>query len=126
MTQPLELPTPNLPLLRKVLDHIDAHPEEWDQEVYGTLTDASPCGTAFCVAGHALNMVGRFTLGNHPNGGTMMLDGRAALGAEVGDAAADLLGLTEAERRALFSMFNSRESVQYAAERIAERAGEVL
>lgn len=45
--------TKNWPLLTKVVSHIIAHPESWDQTVY-----ANTCGTAFCVAGHAAVMVG--------------------------------------------------------------------
>jgi len=40
----------NVPLLRKVLEKITAHPEEWDQADWAR-TD-SECGTAFCLAGH--------------------------------------------------------------------------
>lgn len=73
----------NVPLLRKVMEHIEAHPQEWDQgmwvtgvrtltytsgEVVKTLPmhtlpyhrDEPPafCGTAFCFAGHVANMTG--------------------------------------------------------------------
>lgn len=37
-------PTPNIPLLRKVMEHIESHPDEWDQNYWRTATD---CGTAF-------------------------------------------------------------------------------
>lgn len=47
--------TINAPLLRKVLDHITAHPEEWDQTDWASMTS---CGTACCVAGHAAVMTG--------------------------------------------------------------------
>lgn len=43
--------TINVPLLRKVLEHITAHPEEWDQEVWAKKTTENSCGTACCVAG---------------------------------------------------------------------------
>ena len=40
----------DLPLLWKVYDHIEAHPEEWRQ---GTWAHQAPdCGTVFCFAGH--------------------------------------------------------------------------
>lgn len=39
----------NVPLLQKALDHIEAHPEEWEQESWGVKT---PCGTRACLAGH--------------------------------------------------------------------------
>ena len=39
----------NVPLLQKALDHIEAHPEEWDQHHWGLKTS---CGTVACLAGH--------------------------------------------------------------------------
>jgi hypothetical protein len=45
----------NLPLLQKALDHIEAHPEEWDQESWGRQT---ACGTTACLAGHIALMDG--------------------------------------------------------------------
>lgn len=44
-------PTPNAELAYRILDHIDAHPEEWDQGVYIGKTD---CGTVACFAGRAI------------------------------------------------------------------------
>lgn len=48
--------TINVPLLRKVLEHITAHPEEHDQEVWGISGPA--CGTKFCLAGHVVQATG--------------------------------------------------------------------
>lgn len=45
----------NKPLLRKVLEHIEAHPDEHDQLVYAQQT---PCGTTACVAGHTVVIAG--------------------------------------------------------------------
>jgi hypothetical protein len=39
----------NIPLLEKVYDHVVAHPEEWDQELWSNM-----CGTQFCFAGHTV------------------------------------------------------------------------
>lgn len=39
---------PNTELAWKVLDHIAAHPEQWDQKTWLKRTD---CGTAGCFAG---------------------------------------------------------------------------
>jgi hypothetical protein len=39
----------NTELLRKTLEHITAHPEEWDQTWWAT---RKSCGTAYCLAGH--------------------------------------------------------------------------
>jgi hypothetical protein len=55
-----------LALLDHVLDHIDAHPESWDQETYGRYSpvpeadedenDPLPtsCNTVACIAGHTV------------------------------------------------------------------------
>lgn len=45
----------NEDLLRRVLEHITAHPEEHDQARWAVRTD---CGTAYCVAGHIVVMSG--------------------------------------------------------------------
>lgn len=48
----------NVPLLRKLLEHITAHPDEWDQQTWGRESQQSACGTALCVAGHAAHSLG--------------------------------------------------------------------
>lgn len=152
-----ELPTPNLPLLRKVLNHIDEHPEEWNQQNW--MTRFSPllnagdtvdvgyrkvtvpaCGTAFCIAGHALHMSG-YEFSNYPEknksywelGAKISSEALDLPGAGVGasgiatsEAAEKLLGLTPDEAFALFAASNTRSTVQHYAEMIAERAGEKL
>ena len=42
----------DIPLLRKTLEHIKAHPEEWDQSSWR-------CDTGMCFAGWAVTLVGR-------------------------------------------------------------------
>lgn len=49
--------TINVPLLRKTLEHIEAHPEEWNQSAWA-------CGTAGCFAWHAAMLDGA---GNPPD-----------------------------------------------------------
>lgn len=113
-----ELPTPNLPLLRKILDHIDAHPEEWSQANWFTPTE---CGTAFCVAGHAVAMTeGVIGIGGWmepASGEGWQAAGRRALGLTA-EEADDFTGL--------FGANNTRADVQRWAEAIAARAGERL
>jgi len=41
----------NTDLLKRTLQHIETHPNEWDQERWVTKTD---CGTSYCFAGWAL------------------------------------------------------------------------
>lgn len=45
----------NVPLLRKTLEHITEHPEEWDQCSWAT---RSNCRTACCLAGTAVVLAG--------------------------------------------------------------------
>ena len=127
-------PTPNLPLLRKVLDHIDAHPEEWEQATYATKKYADvartvECGTAFCIAGWAAVLSGAAPY--WPKGGKATStfqtpDGELHDGDDLGR---EVLGLTESEAgdmHGLFSGNNTRDDVQFYAEQIAARAGERL
>lgn len=46
---------PNAELAYKILDQIDAHPEQWVQNHWMTTTE---CGTAYCFAGWAVNLSG--------------------------------------------------------------------
>jgi hypothetical protein len=46
----------NVPLLRKVIEHITEHPTEWSQGSWGVKT---PCGTSHCFAGHAIVLSGQ-------------------------------------------------------------------
>lgn len=39
--------TVNVPLLRKTLEHVESHPEEWTQDIW-------LCRTSACFAGHAV------------------------------------------------------------------------
>ena len=131
------LPPPNLPLLRKVLDHVDAHPQEWNQGTWIVQTrnvDQS-CGTACCIAGWASLLSGdepefEPMLGLTATG--LVYEARAATVATdngerfISRRAQELLGLTSVEADELFAGGNSRAQVQRIAEQIAERAGEVL
>lgn len=86
--------TVNVELLRKVLEHITAHPEEWRQEEWAT---ATKCGTAFCLAGHValtvgheINFDGGQTIWDQP--GVRSTDSVAG-GRRIADVAADALGI---------------------------------
>ena len=51
----------NTELFYRIADEIEVFPEEYDQEVWGTnletLVEAyTPCGSSFCIAGHAAHM----------------------------------------------------------------------
>lgn len=124
-----EPPMPNLPLLRKVLDHIDAHPDEWNQGAWIQRTATSSCGTAACIAGWACLINGDqpdfandYAQGSHTP--VVTLDDGAS--ATVAERAQQLLGLTNNERLDLFHSKNDRFDVRRFAGRIAARAGELL
>jgi hypothetical protein len=111
-------PTPNLPLLRKVLEQITAAPETWDQSAWAATT---PCGTAMCVAGHAAALTGHtFRFESDGKAGDTT-DGRL-----ISAVAIEELGLTLYESDELFDSRNGLADLQRIAGRIAARAGEVL
>lgn len=119
------LPQPNLPLLRKVLDHVDAHPKDWDQAFWGggqTAGEVAKCGTSMCLSGWAQYLSGADRIG-------------------FGTSGEQVLGLTDDEAEDLFvntldgremrvvadcPSLSIRERVQRVAEAIAARAGERL
>lgn len=126
-----ELPTPNLPLLRKVLDHIDAHPDQWNQNLFFATDTASSCGTVCCVAGWTAKLTS-----------DLWVEGEElSSGEHVEVYAKRELGLGRDEARDLFwntiyvdmqtdsemaSKSEQRANVQAVAEAIAARAGERL
>ena len=119
-------PKPNLDLLRKVLRQIDEFPETWQQGSYAV---KQPCGTALCVAGHAVVMSGHkinFDDRRSWNEGDLQTTCQTESGEWIEDLAIELLGLTVHEASDLFYGGNKRENIQRAAEAIAERAGESL
>lgn len=126
-------PAPNVPLMHKVYDHIQAHPEEWRQDYFAIDTislvdaeiitqkqaDRNLCGTAFCVAGHAANMVyGMKRISGYTD---PFPDHPSRNWAHAGQEA---LGLTYQERTDLFRAGNSLPEIKAIMTRIAARAGE--
>lgn len=55
MTGIVQPKLPPLELAWAALRHIKAHPEEWEQELWGI---QSPCGSKFCFAGHVVRLAG--------------------------------------------------------------------
>lgn len=107
-------PRINVPLLQKTMDHIEAHPEEWDQANWF-------CGTKACFAGHAVLLAGAQKV-DDPNlaacGFLVPYDGEPVIilsGAPmtgVGTRAKQLLGLTEDESGALFRGGNTMDDLR--------------
>lgn len=135
---------PNLPLLRKVLDHIDAHPEEWEQTSWGarllieeayaagvTLKQAkdTQCQTVGCIAYHAAVLSGADPIWDEYSGRVAsVVEVRTPEGhvQDLVEYAQEVLGLGYETRRLLFNGSNTRAHVQGVAELIAKRAGEKL
>ena len=123
--------TPDLPLLRKVIDHITAHPEQHDQKFWLKTTE---CGTVACVAGWTCLLNGdepdeRVAYGNHtasvipadaPNPDARSI----AYSSSVPERAKELLGLTPKEADALFDEDATFNDVLSVCHDIAARAGE--
>jgi hypothetical protein len=122
-------PTPNLPLLRKTLEFVIAHPEQYDQSTWCRLYGAEAnqavadhlvpkCGTKGCIAYHAVALSEGVVFND--------LDLRPASGYGWPEAARRQLGLTHAESEQLFDGLCTWDDVWRTAEQIARRGGERL
>lgn len=107
--------TVNVPLLRKVLDHITAHPEEHDQQSWGIKTS---CGTAYCVAGHALAMSGVDFRWEYQLGAVRAI--YTAEGEDVFEAGRQILGLDFEGADDLFESSNSLDVLWHLAKRYTD------
>lgn len=105
----------NIELLDRVIAHIKANPESWDQMKY-----ANWCGTAFCVAGHAALMA---------NPTFRVRDGDLIDPANVEKwhswhyAGAQALGLDPDQAEVLFSALNSLERIEAMRDALAADPG---
>lgn len=114
----------NVPLLQKALDHVEAHPEEWDQESWGRQT---PCGTTACLAGHIALMDGWTPVLRTPFGDWIYVE-KNGVRQTAGDAAAESLGVSDVSAYGsnheyvgyLWSGINSRVDLWRIANVLAE------
>lgn len=119
-----ELPTPDLPLLRKAVDwageqaNLPPHQREWDQMVW---RDVSSCDTAYCIAGYTTDVL----LDMQPFLFSMVINEHGQR-ESVATAAQLALGLTDDEANALFNQDNDITTVRAVADAICQRAGERL
>jgi hypothetical protein len=104
----------NVPLLRKVLEYVSEHPEEWDQRAW--MQWRPRCGTTGCVAYHTLALLGYTAVFKGPEvtGWAKSPDGRSV---SIPIAAADALGLDPIRRSMLFDGANTLADLwMFAAE----------
>ncbi len=101
----------NYPLLRKTWEHIEAHPEEHDQDHWGRTT---PCGTTMCFAGQAVVLGGLKPIWETVDGAEEMTGAEFENGIQlhVWDAAEKILGLSPGESDRLFMDCNNLEDVR--------------
>jgi hypothetical protein len=106
---------PNAELAWRVLDHIDAHPEQWNQGLY---IGKAECGTVGCFAGWTVLLSGAQPIYGATTGyqtAYIEVDGRFK---HVGDYAEELLGVSRwadegtDEEWDLFHEGNTREDLE--------------
>lgn len=135
-------PVINIALLRKVMEHIENHPEEWQQSVWRTDQD-NRCGTAMCFAGHAahiggcewadqvMGFVSEHVIANEADREWVEQCALATIETRKGVPmihaafrAQRLLGLTDAQRGELFLSGNSLADLRAIVDRFEREAFE--
>lgn len=110
---------PNAELAYRVLDHIDAHPEQWRQGWWLTKAD---CGTAACFAGWACILSGDAPNLTHPDDWEDEVEFSYVVPAgdapvHVEERATELLGISDRQSKTLFDGFNDRSYLGMYVER---------
>lgn len=109
--------TLNIPYARKVLEHLQAHPEEHAQSLWGY---RSACGTKACIAGTAVLMDSETTVLWSSMGD---LAGRVSVNnryMDIEQRAAQLLGLKQPDKYDLFNNENNGGALKQLADYLAE------
>lgn len=112
----------NVAKLEEVLDYIRTHPDEHNQDTWGVKTD---CGTTMCFAGTAVHLSSEYTLtwrdGSHIGKGWEFVRGalKGGLVFSISDTAAEILGLTDEERCALFYTADNLDDLEVMVKNIA-------
>ncbi|MBF6326531.1 hypothetical protein IU451_28945 [Nocardia cyriacigeorgica] len=107
----------NIPLMRRVLDHITAHPDQHDQSNYTR-----------CVAGWAIKLDGYWAFLN-PGAGFAaieVVDFHTGNIEYTDDVARDLLGLDEAEAEFLILNADNQQARAWLEDALASHDGKVL
>lgn len=102
----------NVALANKVMEHIEANPEEHDPTRWAI---RNSCGTACCFAGRTVVMTGWELIFGRHGGSDDLTAAWCSRDSEVrfiNEVAAEELGLTEDEADELFSAGNSCEKLR--------------
>lgn len=111
MSTPTRAPVLDIPLARKVLEHIEAHPDEHDQAHFASRND---CGTTACIAGHTLLLSGQYELGEFDGDEFDFIESATGEVVVASDTATEMLGLNECQRyRLFFELQHEGEAVDY-------------
>jgi hypothetical protein len=110
-------PQPNVELINKVIEQIDAHPETWRQDYWAQKTE---CGAAYCFAGWACVLAGD-TIVWRSRDISCWAEGPNAIEC-IHDRARYHLGIGVIESEMLFSGDNTREDIQEQVNQILARA----
>lgn len=106
-------------LLRGVLQNITAHPQEWEQGHYAVKT---PCGAAYCVAGHVVVAKGHQIDWTLRRTATRIVDTRDlyALSPTIHSVARESLGLDCDDADLLFRADNTLSDLWRIAEQLSD------
>lgn len=121
--------TPNAELAYRVLDQIDAHPEQWQQLSWISRPAGDDCGTAGCFAGWTCMLSGDkpcWEFADSEETVTVIVEGQGNSldGMLVGMRAVELLGITTDQKHDLFHELNTREDLgRLVAEIFGPRPG---
>jgi len=125
--------SPNVDLLQRTLAHIEAHPEQWDQNHWGIETD---CGTAYCFAGAAVvlsDLPLDWDLDEDEFGDPEITANMIGEGAPEGFrfrsirwVAKELLGLNEGQSDKLFHAHNTLDDLRHIVAELIDGAPEQL
>lgn len=112
----------NVDLLRRVLVHITAHPEQWDQHLWWK--SAPGCGTAGCVAGWAVEMTTRpgWRTVQDDRYRTCVVAPNGEIVGRLSDVARARLRLSDRQAVALFDDGNTLEDLWGLAARFTDGA----
>lgn len=121
--------TPNVALLRQTLAHIEAHPEQWNQEMW-----ANECGTAFCFAGHAVLQAGCHILASRETVEWSTIPSEIATAAfplrgsapSIRAVAMRLLGLDDGQALTLFCGDNSLDDLERIVDDLCAESAEAV